>query len=146
MAIALDTNIFIYAHHEQFPEHSRVRSFFENLLKKPDSIYWSWQIYYEYLRIVTHSKVLVIPLSLSEAKGGLSSYLADSRFQILIETSDHASFFHEICVSLPSARGNFIHDCHYAALLKEHGIDQIVTTDMDFKKFDFLKIINPLKS
>ncbi|MBI2346815.1 MAG: hypothetical protein HYV03_08085 [Deltaproteobacteria bacterium] len=45
---------------------------------------------------------------------------------------------------LPSAKGNFVHDCHYAALLKEHAIDELATADADFKKFDFLKVLNPL--
>ena len=37
-----------------------------------------------------------------------------------------------------------MHDCHYAALLKEHAVKEIATADSDFKKFDFLKVINPI--
>ena len=92
----------------------------------------------------SHPKVLVVPFSLAEAKKGLEPYLDNPQFQILVETPEHAASFQEICALLPSARGNFIHDCHYATLLKEHGIQRIMSTDTDFKKFGFLEVINPL--
>ncbi|MBI2346814.1 MAG: VapC toxin family PIN domain ribonuclease, partial [Deltaproteobacteria bacterium] len=54
MALAVDTNIFIYAHFEEFAEHRATRTFLEGLLKRPDPYYLSWQVAYEYMRLVTH--------------------------------------------------------------------------------------------
>jgi predicted nucleic acid-binding protein len=31
--------------------------------------------------------------------------------------------------------GNMVHDLHIAALLREHGVDEIVTSDTDFHRF-----------
>jgi predicted nucleic acid-binding protein len=45
--------------------------------------------------------------------------------------------------ALPSARGNFLHDVRYAVLLREHGVRRICTADSDFKKFDFLDVMDP---
>lgn len=144
MALALDTNIFIYAHIEQFPEHSLVRAFLDQLLQKPDPYYLSWQVCYEYVRVVTHSKILKRPLTALAAMSDLKPYLADPRCQILLETENHITIFGELLKNLPSARGNFIHDCHYATLLREHAITEIATTDSDFRKFNFLEVTNPL--
>lgn len=144
MATALDTNIFIYAHFSEFPEHRATRAFLETLLKKPDPFFLSWQVYYEYLRLVTHPQVLRIPLSIAEAAKDLHVYWKDPRCHLLVETDRHESTVTALLHELPSARGNFLHDCHYAALLKEHAVDTIVTVDTDFKKFDFLTVVNPL--
>lgn len=143
MALALDTNLFIYAHFSQYTEHGNARSFLESLLTRPDPFYITWQVYYEYIRIVTHPKVHSKPLSVSQACHDLSPYLNDSRCHILTETQHHHDAIQVIFKMVPKAKSNFIHDCHYAALLYEHGIKEIVTADMDFKKFDFLNVVNP---
>jgi len=144
MALALDTNILIYAHFEQYPEHASSREFLKTLLTKPDTFYLGWQVYYEYLRLATHPRLHKIPLTSKRAAEDMKTYLNDPRCRILTETESHQKTIEEILKKLPSGRGNFLHDCHYAALLKEHAIDTIVTADTDFKKFDFLKVINPI--
>ena len=40
-------------------------------------------------------------------------------------------------------RGTFFHDAHLAALCLEHGIRKIATTDIEFRKFPFLEVIDP---
>lgn len=144
MASALDTNILIYAHMKDYPEHQQAYAFLQEFLGRSDPYYIGWQVCYEYIRLVTHPKVHRIPLTVREAIEDLRPYLCDPRCRILVETSEHLAVFETIMQTLPDAKGNFIHDCHYAALLKEHAVDQIVTADSDFRKFDFLKVINPL--
>jgi hypothetical protein len=41
------------------------------------------------------------------------------------------------------ARGNQVPDAHLAALLRQHGVGTIYTGDADFRRFDFLRIVNP---
>ncbi len=144
MALALDTNILIYAHFDQYPEHAKSRDFLRGLLLRPDAFYLGWQVYYEYLRLATHPRLHKIPLTSKRAAEDMRVYLGDPRCRVLVETESHQRTIEEILKKLPSARGNFLHDCHYATLLKEHAVDTIVTADTDFKKFDFLKVVNPL--
>jgi predicted nucleic acid-binding protein len=40
-------------------------------------------------------------------------------------------------------RGNILHDAHTAALMREHGIKEIYTRDMDFHRFPFLTVLDP---
>lgn len=145
MAYALDTNLFVYAHFEQYAEHDKAREFLQDILNQPDPFYLSWQICYEYIRIVTHPKVHRIPLTISQALQDMESYLLDPRCRILVETENHQKILKEVIKLIPGIKGNLVHDCHYAALLREHTIQEIVTADMDFKKFDFLKVINPFQ-
>jgi predicted nucleic acid-binding protein len=46
-------------------------------------------------------------------------------------------------LSLGEAR-SWIHDLHTAALMREHGIPEIHTADVDSHQFPFLRAINPL--
>jgi predicted nucleic acid-binding protein len=40
--------------------------------------------------------------------------------------------------------GNLVPDAHVATILHEHGVRRIYTADTDFRKFEFLEVINPL--
>ena len=37
-----------------------------------------------------------------------------------------------------------VHDAHTAILMREHGIRRIRTRDMDFHRFGFLEVVDPL--
>jgi len=41
-------------------------------------------------------------------------------------------------------RGNLVPDAHLAAVLRQHGVVTLYTHDRDFRKFDFLRAIDPL--
>jgi predicted nucleic acid-binding protein len=41
--------------------------------------------------------------------------------------------------------GNLFFDIRTVALIKEHGVREIYTTDTDFLQFRDLRVINPLK-
>ena len=40
--------------------------------------------------------------------------------------------------------GNLFHDIETAVLMREHGVREIVTADVDFLRFKFLRVVNPL--
>ena len=40
--------------------------------------------------------------------------------------------------------GNLFHDPQTAALMREHGISRICTCDIDFHRFPFLTVVDPL--
>lgn len=143
---ALDTNILIYAHIEDYKEHAVVGRWLTHFMAECEVFYLTWQIFYEYIRIVTHPRVHRHPLTVAEALADMDPYLTHARCRILSETENHYATLREISVGLPSARGNFTFDCYIATILKEHAISTIVTADTDFLKFRFLKIVNPLEN
>lgn len=146
MTAAIDTNIFIYAHHDFYRGHVAALAFLTNLLACGEIFFIGWQVYYEYLRITTHPRIHNIPHSILQAAGDMDVYFSHPSCRVLQETPDHHRVLKGIVQKLPTASGNFVHDCHYAALLKENGLNKIVTADMDFRKFDFLDVINPMTS
>jgi uncharacterized protein len=47
---------------------------------------------------------------------------------------------------LPHLAGNLVDGAHTAVLLREHSVRQICTRDMDFHKFKFLEVLDPVQS
>jgi predicted nucleic acid-binding protein len=41
------------------------------------------------------------------------------------------------------AAGNHVSDGHIVALMREHGIDEIVTFDADFHRFEGVRVVTP---
>lgn len=144
MSLAIDTNVFIYAHFPEYKESAKVRSVLEKSLQSSDLFYLSWQVIYEYCRLVTHPKILQKPLSLKTAMADMRNYLNHPSCVVLRETETHLKTMQDLAQKLPSLKGNLIHDLHYATILKEHSVAQILTSDADFLKFQFLDVINPL--
>ncbi len=140
---AVDTNVLVYAHFDAYPQHQRARAFCRQLLGGNEDWCLGWQVYYEYLRITTHPRVHRQPLTLAEAMADLEPYLTSERCHILAHTPQHRQIFASVAAQVPSAVGNLVHDCHYAALLLEHGIERLYSADADFKRFDFLEAIDP---
>lgn len=140
---AVDTNILVYAHFDRYPQHARARAFCQRLLSEADDWCIGWQVVYEYIRITTHPSIHTTPLTIDQALTDLEPYLTADSGHLLMHTPQHRPVLEAVAAAMPSARGNFIHDLHYAALLREHGVSCIYTADTDFEKFDFLEVIDP---
>ena len=139
----IDTNILLYSVNESSEEFSQVHKFLENRIKNNDFLHITWINVYEFLRVATHHRIFDRPLTLAEAWSNIVTLIDHPHFVILQETPRHSIVIKEIVTELNPV-GNFWHDCHIAAILKENGVNEIATCDMDFRKFGFLKIINPL--
>ena len=59
------------------------------------------------------------------------------------ETEGFWQTYVEITTGMP-VRANFVPDAHFAAILKQHGIRTLYTHDRDFRRFPFLRVIDPL--
>jgi toxin-antitoxin system PIN domain toxin len=140
---AVDTNILIYAHFDGYRQHEKARRFCQEELLGGADWCMGWQVFYEYLRITTHPAVHRQPLTLAQALADLDLYVTSSRCHLLVHTPQHRQIFEAIADQVPTASGNLIHDCHYAALLYEHGVKVLYTADADFKRFDFLETSDP---
>jgi uncharacterized protein len=140
---AVDTNILVYAHFDRYPQHAKARAFCEELLSSTDDWCIGWQVVYEYVRITTHPSIHTTPLTIEQALADLDPYLTVDHGHVLTHTAQHRPVLESVASAMPTARGNFIHDVHYAALLREHGVSRIYSADSDFEKFGFLDVIDP---
>lgn len=140
---ALDTNILVYAHFDAYPQHVKARCFCQEEVLGGGDFCMGWQVFYEYLRIVTHPRIHRRPLTLAEATADLEPYVAHPRCHMLEHTRQHLQIFSALAAQQPTLAGNLVHDCHYAALLREHGVKRVYSADADFRRFGFLEVVDP---
>lgn len=142
--LVVDTNILVYAANRDSEFHDPCRRHLENLRSDSVPSYLSWGICYEFLRVSTHPRVLPSPWNPASAWSFIDSLLAAPGFGLLAETNRHQQVLEQTLAELPDLKGNLLHDVHTAVLMRENGISRICTRDIDFARFPFLTIIDPV--
>ena len=140
----VDTNVLVYAADTSAAEHARCHELLEQLRRRPGAWYLTWGICYEFLRVVTHPRVLRRPWYAKSARDFLAAVQASPALGMLVPTDRHASVLAEVIDEVPALNGNLWHDAHTAVLMREHGIRRICTRDTDFHRFPFLEPVDPL--
>lgn len=139
---ALDTNILVYAKDSSSDEHSAAIRVLRELAEGSRPWAIPWPCIYEFLRVVTHSEVLGSPMSIEDAVLDVIELRRSPTLILLSETTQHLGVMKELLETTP-VTGNHVHDAHIAALCIEHGVDEIVTHDNDFRRFRQLKVTDP---
>ena len=143
---AVDTNILVYAADAAAPEHARCRALLERWRAQSGAWYLSWNVCYEFLRVVTHPRVFRQPWSAEAANGFLRVIQASPSLVMLRPTERHDRVLADVIGEIPHLGGNLVHDAQTAVLMREHGLRRIYTRDTDFHRFPFLEPIDPLVS
>ena len=141
---AVDTNVFVHAANRDSLEHKACLRFIEERRARPEPWCAPWNVFYEFLRVVTHPKVLVSPWPLERAQSFVRAVLASENFSVLVPTERHAAILEATIAETPGLRGNLVHDLNTAVLMREHGVRRIATRDADFHRFKFLEVVDPL--
>jgi uncharacterized protein len=144
--LAVDTNVLVYAADVDSQFHFPCRQWLEAQRKRPDAWYTTWGILYEFLRVITHPRVLRRPWATAAAWDFVAALLASPALGSLVATDRHADVARETITELPHIAGNLLHDAHTAILMREHGIRRICTRDTDFNRVPFHEVIDPLRS
>jgi len=145
MRFLIDTNIFLHAANTGSPDHVRARAFLEGHLRLRTSWCTTWPILYEFLRVATHSRVFPKPLKAREALAFVGSLAEAGEVVMLASTERHLIALEAVVEELGRPAGNLFHDIHTAALMREHGVREIITADSDFLQFKMLQVTNPLR-
>jgi toxin-antitoxin system PIN domain toxin len=142
--IALDTNILVYARRKESAHHEPARRLLTTLAEGDEPWGLPWPCVYEFLRVVTHPRVFDPPTDPDSALADLDSLLGSPSLVLLGEGPAHPAHLRRT-VSDGKAVGNLMHDAHIAALVLEHGVRELWTTDRDFTRFPGLQIKNPFE-
>jgi uncharacterized protein len=144
MAGIIDKNLLLYAANRDAEEHRAALHF---LYETASSGPWflTEGILYEFFRVSTHARVFDRPLTWKEALRFIRPFLLSHRFDILMAGQDHWTMLENILGELIRPSGNLFFDIRTVALMREHGVREIYTTDTDFLQFKGIKAINPLK-
>lgn len=144
MRFVVDTNILLHAANSSSDHHTKAKRFIQDHLAEGTPWCLAWGIIYEFLRVATHSRVFPKPLSASEACRYIGVLLDREEVTILVPTGRHRELLDKTLKELHHPAGNVLHDVATAVLMREHGVQEIVSADADFMQFPFLKVVNPL--
>jgi uncharacterized protein len=138
--ILLDTNLLVYAHVAQFPQHERARVWLDDRLNGSLPVGFPWPTLVAFLRLVTNPRIFERPESVGRAWGQVARWLDSAVAWIPQPTEKHRAVLGSL---LASGAGNLVPDAHLAALAIEHGL-VLCSSDSDFARFPNLRWDNPL--
>jgi hypothetical protein len=142
MSYAVDVNVLLYASDASSPRSAAARAFLERAAQGGEVLCLAWTTAMAYLRIATHHGIFARPLAPEDAMANLEALLERPHVRVLAEEDGFWRVYREVARLLP-VRGNLVPDAHLAALLKQHGVRRLYTSDADFRKFTFLDVRSP---
>lgn len=145
MSYSIDANLLLYASDSGSGFHGKAHQFIESRAKDPDLLCLTWPAVMAYLRIATHPRIFSNPLSPERAWRNVSTLIQLPRTRMISEQEGFRDAFQEVSGGMV-VRGNLVPDAHIAAILFQHGVRTIYTADADFRRFEFIKVINPLRN
>jgi predicted nucleic acid-binding protein len=98
---------------------------------------------YEFYAVVTHPKIFPKPTPPTTAWEACQEFSSSPQVRLLTETEDFAEKFGGLIGAL-DLKGPKIHDARVAVLCHVHGVRELWSSDRDFSRFKFLKVLNPL--
>ncbi len=141
--IAVDTNLLVFAHRSDAPNHNMAYAALQPLVEGTESWAVPWPCIHEFISIATHPAIYKPASTLVEALGFLESILACRSLHLLSESPGYFEKLRQLAVAA-RVRGTRIHDARIAALCLHHGVTELWTADRDFSIFPQLKTRNPL--
>ena len=133
--IAVDTNILVYAHREELPQHAAARARLTELAEGDET--WAIPVFClgEFLRVVTHPRLFDPPYRVEEACQALDRVLESPSLRVL---DPGERFSRLLCEAMreASASGNLVFDAQIVAVCRESGIAALLTEDRDFARFE----------
>lgn len=142
--IALDTNILIYAHREDFAQHVAAKAAVNALHMSQQN--WAIPVVciHEFLSLVTDFRAAYTPTPVALAFMQLRAWMKSETLTLLHPTEQHVDVLKKV-VTHGQARGGQIHDARIAAICLEHGIRELWTADRNFARFEgLLPTRNPM--
>ncbi|MEP6814243.1 MAG: TA system VapC family ribonuclease toxin [Marmoricola sp.] len=141
--IAVDTNILVYAHREDTPQHGAARDALRSLAETGRSWGVPWPCVHEFTAIVTHRRIFAPPSSIEDALQAISDLLELPGVTTLGEGPDHLQRL-ALLLRQSGVVGPKVHDARIVAICATHGVRELWTADRDFSYFRELATRNPL--
>ena len=145
MSYTVDVNILLYASDRESPFHEAAAAFLRERAEDRDIFCLTWPVVMAYLRLATHPRVFEKPLTPTVAISNVEALLRMPRCRVVSEPENFLDVYREVAVDV-TARGNLVPDAHVAALARAHSIRTIYTHDRDFRRFGFLRVVDPVAS
>ena len=139
--ILLDSNILAYAVSPNDPHHAACKRALDDAFRRPREFCVTWVNLFEYLRVVTHPKVLSTPLPFQQAFENLRELA--SRLTLIHPGDRHLEYVARVASDLAPVRGDLVSDCRIAAILLENGGTRMLSFDTKFRRVRGLQVDVP---
>lgn len=141
--IALDTNLLVYAHRADMPQHRAASAVVRVLAEGSQPWAIAWPCVHEFYASVTGTRFK--PASTpKQAWWWIKVVTASPSLRLIGEGVNHLELLARM-VGRGDIRGGMIHDARIAAICLAHGVNELWTADRDFSRFHELKTHNPLQ-
>lgn len=131
---AVDTNILVYAHREEFRQHAAARRRLTALAE--GDVPWALPVFClgEFLRVITHPRLFDPPHTVDEACEALARLLASPTVRVLSPGERFWPLLAQVVREAETA-GNLVFDAQIVAVCRESGVSALLTADRDFDRF-----------
>jgi toxin-antitoxin system PIN domain toxin len=140
--IAIDTNLLVYAHRADMPQHAGAMPALAGLIEGLHVWALPWPCVHEFLASVTSSR-WKRPSTPGEAMSALRTVTTSRNVRLIGEGANHLEWLERLLAG-GAVRGGMVHDARIAAICLAHGVTELWTADRDFSRFPQLKTRNPL--
>ena len=137
-----DVNLLVYAYNHDAPYHATARQWWEDVLSGDEVVALPWEVLAGFVRLMTHSAVLVEPMEIATAFRHVRSWLSLPNVDVLGPGPRHLELF-ETALKQAGTGGNLVTDARIAALALEYQ-GEVHSNDADFGRFPGLRWRNPL--
>jgi toxin-antitoxin system PIN domain toxin len=141
--IAVDSNIFVYAHREDSPWHPAADRPLTSLAESGAQWVIPWPCVHEFLAITTHPRIFNPPTPISRAIEALDAWFESPSVHLIGEAP---GYWEELKSVIRSGRisGGATHDARIYAICRLHGVRELWSADRDFTHFKGIRVVNPL--
>jgi len=143
--IAVDAGLLVLAANRWAPEHARAAGLLESLAEGEPPWALPWSAVHEFVGFVTHPHAVSRALSPEDAWAFVSALAASPSLRFLGTTERHTATCAEVLAlrdpASPGLPGSFA----TAAILREHGVRELLSTDPDMRRWRFLDVVDPLR-
>lgn len=142
--IAVDTNLLVYAHRDEFPQHKVALEVVRGLATGTAPWGIPWPCVGEFVSTVTNPRPFSPPSTPLQAATQLDVWIHAPTSRLLGERADTWDHFRELLVT-SGVRRSGVHDARIAAICLDHGVRELWTADRDFSRFPKLRTHNPIE-
>ena len=139
---AVDAGLLAAAINRFAPEHARASRVLDTLANGDQPWAIPWPAAHEFLRVVSHAHLVARPLAALDALGFLELLLASPQVRALGPGPRHAAVLTEILEMLPEGASP-PPGLATAAVLREHGVRELLSADRGMRVFPFLAVRDP---
>ena len=144
MSETLDVNVLMYARDEHSPFHGACADVVERLVSGGAILYLMWPVLISYVRLVTNPRVTPRALAHAAAVSHIDRLVERPGVRMVGAGQGFWRAYRRATDGLAMS-AKLVADAQLVAIMYEHGIGTIWTRDRDLRKFDGIRVRDPLK-